>query len=325
MEIPLYKRTTPLIVTRPAVLDDPAGYLPEPGLIEAVNVALLLGKPLLITGEPGTGKTQLAWSLAWDMGLGENREPYVFTAKHNSVARDLLYRYDALQHFAEANQARIADRVLRPIQDFIFPEALGKAIREAHTRQGRAVVLIDEIDKAPREFPNDLLAELERLSFHLFETGETFTAPPDLRPVVIITSNGEKNLPDAFLRRCVYYHIQFPDRARLLEIVQTRLGAGLRYGPDDLEILIDHFLEIRALCRKKQPATADLLSWLQVLEAYGFSGEIPPDLTTLTDPDRDVLFLSFSVLAKHLPDLEALRARYADTANPQIKSLKSLK
>jgi MoxR-like ATPase len=307
----------------PARLDDPAGYLPEPGLPEAVNVALLLGKPLLVTGDPGTGKTQLAYSIAHELQIGPDPAPgatwtpFRFTAKHNSIARDLLYRYDSLQHFADANRAKIEGGDLKSAPEYIRYEALGEAIRLAHTAQRRSVVLIDEIDKAPREFPNDLLAELERMAFEVFESGESFQAADAARPVVVITSNGEKPLPDAFLRRCVYFHIRFPDAVRLRQIVDSRLGgSGLRFSPAQLDALIAHFSEVRELCRKKKPATSDLLSWLQVLDAYGFRAEGPGFRESLTSADADLLLISYSVLAKHVADLETLRAQLPAAGPP---------
>ncbi|MDX2282959.1 MAG: MoxR family ATPase [Bacteroidia bacterium] len=303
-------------VAPPARLDDPDGYLPADGLSEAVNVALLLGKPLLVTGDPGTGKTQLAYSIAHELQLGpapepgETWKPFRFTAKHNSIARDLLYRYDSLQHFADANRAKIEGGSLKSAPEYIRYEALGEAIRLAHVHQQRSVVLIDEIDKAPREFPNDLLAELERMAFEVFESGEKFKAADAARPVVVITSNGEKPLPDAFLRRCVYFHIPFPDADRLREIVDKRLGgSGLRFSPAQLDALVAHFTEVRDLCRKKKPATSDLLSWLQVLDAYGFRAAGPGFRESLSPADADLLLISYSVLAKHVADLETLSAQ----------------
>ena len=127
-------------------------------------------------------------------------------------------------------------------------------------------MLIDEIDKAPRDFPNDILNEIEHLTFTVRETGQSFTAGPEYRPILVLTSNSEKNLPDAFLRRCIFYHISFPSRERLREIVTRRLGLDSRLTPQVLEHALDHFEEIRSLSLAKKPATAECLAWLRVLQ-----------------------------------------------------------
>src|SRR5262249_41495666 len=194
----------------PSRLDAPELYIADKGLSDAVNVALILGQPLLVTGEPGTGKTQLAASIACELELPP---PLLFVAKTTSTAKDLFYRYDALTHFHDSHfrQGQLA------MESYIAYEALGLAILLSlpvadgdpllppHLRgkgPTRSVVLIDEIDKAPRDLPNDVLNEIETLSFTVRETGRSVTASSGYRPVVVITSNSEKNLPDAFLRRC---------------------------------------------------------------------------------------------------------------------------
>ncbi|MEL6698359.1 MAG: MoxR family ATPase [Bacteroidota bacterium] len=312
-------------------IDHPDGYKAPEGLIDAVNVAILLGKPLLITGEPGTGKTQLAYSIANDLKLGPMvdglHKPYKFVAKHNSLARDLLYTYNSLQHFSEANQAKAENRGLeKTAADFITFQALGEAIRGADKKwmeqqedtPHRSVVLIDEIDKAPREFPNDLLSELENMAFEVPEIpaetygqeGTThFQAERAMRPIVVITSNGEKNLPDAFLRRCVFFHIPFPSEEKLLEIVRTRLytdAQTLRFDPNqELPFLIQHFQTIRELCQKKKPATSDLLSWLQILDYYKELDVQQLNFQeALTDGERDLLMTIYTVLVKNQIDRE---------------------
>jgi len=250
----------------------PDTYIADEGLRDACNVALLLGQPLLLTGEPGTGKTQFAESLAWELHL----EAYRFEAKSTSVARDLFYTYDALQRFQDI-QSRVDSS---PVLHYLSYQALGKAIlttldpaacdqlllpEDRHPAKARSVVLIDEMDKAPRDFPNDLLNELEHLFFRIPELGNRrVEADPALQPIVVITSNSEKNLPDAFLRRCVYYHIPFPDRGRL-EAILARHPMVQQLGGDNLmEKALEFFDQLRDPQHglSKKPATAELLSWL---------------------------------------------------------------
>jgi MoxR-like ATPase len=256
----------------------PEGYLADPGLVDAVNVALLLGQPLLLTGEPGTGKTQLAFSLAWELDLGE---PLVFEAKSTSTAVDLFYTYNALARFHAAQAGEGSRRSL----DYIIYNALGIAILRANTEAAvavylpegfvhggrrRSVVLIDEVDKAPRDFPNDILNEVEGMYFRIPEVGPTpIAADPEMQPILVLTSNSEKNLPDAFLRRCIYYHIPFPDRERLMQIVGARIGRSAGRGDPFLSDALDLFYGLRdpAAGLRKRPATAEMLAWLVTLRA----------------------------------------------------------
>ncbi|MEM9983672.1 MAG: MoxR family ATPase [Bacteroidota bacterium] len=299
------------------VLDDP--------LADAVEVALALQLPLLITGAPGTGKTRLAWRVAADLHAANPDflpEPLEYTVKTTAIAQDLLYHYDALSHFHDAN-LKGADSA-PSVAGYIELRALGKAIALANPTQARpylrsekdqqlaqrprsSVVLIDEIDKAPSDFPNDLLTELDRFTFRIREDGnqEIKLSPSnEQRVVVILTSNSEKTLPEAFLRRCVFYHIAFPDSEQLQHIVQARLPDSPPYHDQKL---VEHFLQLRKRVRRKQPATSELIDWLKILELHDFlSDDQVPNFEALTDTQRKTLRLSYSVLAKTEEDLKEL-------------------
>jgi len=280
--------------------NDPQFYIPSDGLVNAVNVSLALSQPLLLTGEPGTGKTRLAYHIAHIFDLGE---PLIFNAHTTSTMKDLFYSYDALGHF-QYSQTSDQQLSIDDIENrFVDYQALGKAIKG----NKRYVVLIDEIDKAPRDLPNDLLAALEDLSFYVPEVNKRYNASPENRPIIIITSNSEKNLPDAFLRRVSYYHIPFPNTVQLLEILKSKVEGFL---DTDIEVIIKHFENLRK-GRKvkllKKPATAELIYWTQLLQKLNFDTSKLMDLPALTDEEREKLAISYSVLAKNKEDLEALK------------------
>ena len=237
------------VIPAPAssTLADPAAYIPTDGIIDAVNVALALGQPLLLTGEPGCGKTQLASNLAWSLDL----DPLLkFETKSDSTAESLFYRYDSLRHFEASSRGAGGD----PLR-YVMWKALGAAILatlppdERRRFDGdtatfaprRSVVLIDEIDKAPRDFPNDVLNELEHLYFRVPECGNRLLRADDrYRPIVVITSNSERDLPEPFLRRCVFHHIAFPDEETVRRIALSHLGAHVR----GLEPLLDEAVAV---------------------------------------------------------------------------------
>jgi MoxR-like ATPase len=284
---------------------DPAGYKPDKGLIDAVNVALLLGQPLLVTGEPGTGKTQLAHSVAWQLGFDL---PLIFETKSTHTARDLFYTYDTLSRFHAAQTGEGSQRNL----DYITYNALGIAILRSndesdvkqwlphdfeHGGRRRSVVLIDEVDKAPRDFPNDLLNEVEGMYFKVPELKNArISAGEDMRPVLIITSNSEKHLPDAFLRRCIYYNIPFPEPDRLAEIIMSRIGSF--DGNELLSDALKFFSKLREPNSglRKRPATAELLSWLITLREQGMDPKSP------LKKDPDTARSTLSALVKSVED-----------------------
>jgi MoxR-like ATPase len=232
-------------------------YLADPRLATAVNTALAVEQPLLVTGEPGTGKTMLAWSIATELGLGAVLE---FHTRSDNQARDTLYTFDYLLRFYHA-QTR--DPRAENLETYTRWNALGEAIRSPAPR----VVLIDEIDKAPRDFPNDLLDELDRMEFHVPELNLTCRAAH--RPVVVITSNSERQLPDPFLRRCIFHRIDFPTGERLQEILRERLG-HLKLADRLIETATARFSQVRQVPGlEKKPSTAELIAWVRVLHASG--------------------------------------------------------
>jgi MoxR-like ATPase len=229
-------------------------YLSSEGLQAAVNCALTLQRPLLVRGEPGTGKTLLAEAVAESLGL----RLLTWHVKSTTRAQDGLYVYDTVQRLYDS---RFNDGDVRDIRRYIRMGPLG----EAFASRERVVLLIDEVDKADLEFPNDLLHELDRMRFRITETNEEVVATQ--RPVVIITSNNEKELPDAFLRRCVFHFIDFPDQELMRRIVAVH-----HPGLDEslTEQVLKIFYELRGFTRlRKRPSTSELVDWIAVLKANG--------------------------------------------------------
>lgn len=370
---------------------DPKFYvLKDDGLQTAIQMAIWLGKPLLLTGAPGTGKTQLAFKVA-DMlastsGNGLQNippflpQPFVFNTKTTSTATDLFYYYDAVRHFqkryvddredtqheavvfkkttiTEVVETKTVSLTSEPAgiastaHPFIKLNALGMAILQAYGSDAilqtdeltdlrhladfyklekaaySSVVLIDEIDKAPRDFPNDLLYEIENLNFYVSELMNKHIKKPasGAQIVVIMTSNFEKNLPDAFLRRCLFYHIPSPKSTELINIVCTRIEPHITelykekndeyfkmlmgHLNKNIEAVVSEFETIKTKIKDKQPATSELLEWVKGLEKLGFfKSEI--DFAKLNENGKKILTNSLTILTKSKDDIESLKKYY---------------
>ena len=249
--------------------DGTRDYVATDDLKVAVNAAVLLRRPLLVKGEPGTGKTVLAHEIALSLGA-----PLVeWNVKSTTKAQQGLYEYDAV---ARLRDGQLGDARVNDIGNYI---RRGK-LWEAFTSPALPVLLIDEIDKADIEFPNDLLQELDRMSFDVYETGERITAAK--RPIVVITSNNEKDLPDAFLRRCFFHYIKFPDRETMQAIIDVHF-------PGIQKTLVTRAMEIFYQLRevpglKKKPSTSELLDWLKLL----LNEDMPLDVLQNRDPTKAI-------------------------------------
>ncbi len=244
-------------------------YVATEDLNLAVNAAITLGRPLLIKGEPGTGKTMLAEEVAGGLGM----PLFQWHVKSTTKAHQGLYEYDAVSRLRDS---QLGDERVHDIGNYIVKGKLW----EAFESEKRAVLLIDEIDKADIEFPNDLLQELDRMEFYVYETRQLVTARH--RPVIIITSNNEKELPDAFLRRCFFHYIRFPDAATMEQIVEVHYP-GIKKSL--LKAALETFFGIRDVPGlKKKPSTSELLDWLKLLVAE----EIPPEALRSDQPGKAI-------------------------------------
>ena len=233
-------------------------YVASEQLLNAVNVAITLGKPLLIKGEPGTGKTMLAEAISKAL----DKKLIIWNIKSTTKAQDGLYMYDTIQRLYDGQFGEEGvDDIARYIK-------LGK-LGEAFESDEQVILLIDEIDKADLEFPNDLLWELDQMEFYIHETKRTVKAKH--RPIVIITSNAEKELPDAFLRRCIFHYIDFPDADLMEEIVRTHIP---NVEEAVLKSAFDVFYDIRGMRDvRKKPSTSELIDWINVLQLGGISAD----------------------------------------------------
>ncbi len=263
-----------------------AEYIASEDLAMAVNSAIALEKPLLIKGEPGTGKTMLAEQIAQAYGM----ELVQWHIKSTTKAHQGLYEYDAVSRLRDS---QLGDDKVADVANYIKKGKLW----EAFAAPERVVLLIDEIDKADIEFPNDLLQELDRMEFFVYETGETIKAVN--RPVIIITSNNEKELPDAFLRRCFFHFINFPDRETMKAIIDV-------HYPDIQKTLVDQALEVFFELRdlpglKKRPSTSELIDWLKLL----MSDDVPDDILAQRDQSKAIPPL-YGALLKNEQDVHLL-------------------
>jgi MoxR-like ATPase len=268
---------------KPAKFAGTDRYITTRDLEVAVNASVTLGRPLLVKGEPGTGKTVLAEEVAAALG----KTLITWHIKSTTKAAQGLYEYDAV---ARLRDGQLGDARVHDIANYIVKGKLWNAF-ESETQ---AVLLIDEIDKADIEFPNDLLQELDRMEFFVYETKQTVKAAH--RPIVIVTSNNEKELPDAFLRRCFFHYIRFPDREVMERIVEAHYPGIKR---DLLREAMTLFYEIREVPGlKKKPATSELLDWLKLLVA----DEIPVETLRASDP-KVVVPPLYGALLKNEQDL----------------------
>jgi MoxR-like ATPase len=257
-------------------------YIADKDLMVAVNAAIRLERPLLVKGEPGTGKTELARQVARSLGL----DLIEWNVKSTTKAQQGLYEYDAVSRLRDS---QLGDVRVHDIKNYIRKGKLWNAFEAGQ----KVVLLIDEIDKADIEFPNDLLQELDRMEFHVYETDETIRA--SVRPIVIITSNNEKELPDAFLRRCFFHYIRFPDADTLAAIVEVHYP-GIKKKL--LSEALTRFFEIRETPGlKKKPSTSEALDWIRLL----VSDDVEPE--TLAASDKNALPKLHGALLKNEQDV----------------------
>ena len=261
-------------------------YVATEDLMLAVNASITLERPLLIKGEPGTGKTMLAEEVSRALNI-----PMIsWNIKSTTKAQHGLYEYDAVSRLRDS---QLGDEKVKDIRNYIDKGKLW----EAFSSDKKVVLLIDEIDKADIEFPNDLLQELDRMEFFVYETGETIKA--EVRPIVIITSNNEKELPDAFLRRCFFHYINFPDKETMKEIIAVHYP---KIKKSLVQEALEVFFELREIPGlKKKPSTSELIDWLKLLMA----DEIPDEILKNRDQTKAIPPL-YGALLKNEQDVQLL-------------------
>ena len=261
-------------------------YVATEDLMLAVNASITLERPLLVKGEPGTGKTMLAEEVSSALGL----RLITWHIKSTTKAQHGLYEYDAVSRLRDS---QLGDERVKDIRNYIDRGKLW----DAFTSDEKVVLLIDEIDKADIEFPNDLLQELDRMEFFVYELNQTVVAKQ--RPIVIITSNNEKELPDAFLRRCFFHYINFPDRETMQQIVEVHFP---EIKQDLVREAMEIFFDVRKVPGlKKKPSTSELIDWLKLLMA----DDIPDEILTNRDPSKAIPPL-YGALVKNEQDVHLL-------------------
>ena len=271
----------------PALFQSTKTYIATEELALSVNAAVTLERPLLVKGEPGTGKTQLAKEIAESLG----KELIEWHIKSTTKATHGLYEYDAITRLRDS---QLGDQRVAKVDNYIRKGKLWEAFQSGK----QPVLLIDEIDKADIEFPNDLLQELDRMEFHVHELNQTIKAKQ--RPVIIITSNNEKELPDAFLRRCFFHYIAFPERGTMEEIIQVHHPKIKKHL---VQMALDVFFDIRKVPGlKKKPSTSELVDWLKLLMA----DEMAEELLREKDPSKVIPPL-YGALLKTEQDVELLQ------------------
>jgi MoxR-like ATPase len=264
-------------------------YVVSEALLRSVNIAMALEKPLLIKGEPGTGKTMLAEAICQAL----QKKLYIWNVKSTTKAQDGLYVYDTVQRLYDS---QFGGEGVDNIEKYI---KLGK-LGEAFSSDEQVILLIDEVDKADLEFPNDLLWELDKMEFYIPETGKTIKAKH--RPIVIITSNAEKELPDAFLRRCIFHYIAFPDKELMKEIIAAHYGTLEEKLLEEVLLAFYSLREMQGIVKK--PSTSELLDWIQALRIGGIA------------PERIAEDLPFAgVLLKKTEDLQTLEYKKSRSRN----------